>query len=165
MSAKQYVKSPAYLWVGVWMTSRRLWHESGYRDRAANPDQRTGIFILDSIAVWCKVLAQFTGGDSLEARRQMQFFETAPSLKLTAYRKLIRPVRDELGEELQESLKEVQTRLHRIAPQRSQTFAFAQTLRWENPQANRQLVSKLLMGFDVLPQYQDPQLLAQVQPR
>jgi hypothetical protein len=153
-----YVKGPDYVWASLKLTSAML-TRGMHIDRGTALGNGRGIFVLDSVAVWCKVLGQLTGGNSMGARVQKGFFEAAPSLRLTAYRKLVRPVRDELGAELRSTFQTVQTALAQASHPKSQAFQLAQTLTWEDKRANFRLVRDLLLGFEALPQYQDESLL------
>jgi hypothetical protein len=129
-------------------------------DRATTLGGGHGIFVLDCMAVWCKILGQMANHDSLRAATQKEFFRAASPLRLTAYRGLVRPIRNELGPEMRSTLQAVGTTLSQVGHPKSEAFRLVQTLRWEDPRANYRLVRDLLMGFDALPQqYRDESLL------
>jgi hypothetical protein len=154
----EYAKSPSYLWASLRLSSVML-TRGMHLDRGTTFRKGNGIFILDSVAVWCKVLGQLTGGDSAGARTQKEFFKTAPSLRLADYRKLARPVRDELGPELRSTFLAVQTVLTQVGHPKIRSFQLVQTMTWEDGRADFRLIRDLLMGFEALPQHHDERLL------
>lgn len=155
-----YITSPAHLWVGLRLTRLMLTRHT-YPNRGEARGYGDGVFILDHLAVSCKALGLLTGGDTRGAQEQRRLLAELSPLPLKDYGRRVRPIRQEMREELLPAFRWVRTTLRDARHPKADVFETVLKLSWQDQRATPRLIGDLLLGFDALPQYKDVGLLAQ----